>query len=125
MNTIIVVDDDQTFSGLIKTIFEFEGYQVTLVPYPDDVAPTVRQMKPTIVLMDVHTAGGDTLDILRELRADKELKAVSVIMTSGMDRSAECLATGADAFILKPFRPDELITMAADLIAQKGKKYNV
>jgi DNA-binding response OmpR family regulator len=41
---------------------------------------------------------------------------VPVVMTSGMDRSDECLDAGADAFILKPFRPSELLERVQGLI---------
>lgn len=118
MNTVVVVDDDQVFSGLLKTVLELEGYKVTVVPWPDDVVPAVRQVMPVLVLMDVHTGRGDTLGVLRELQADEVLKDVLVVMTSGMDRSAECLAAGADDFVLKPFSPSELLTKIADLIAK-------
>jgi len=118
MNTVVVVDDDQVFSGLLKTVLELEGYQVIVVPWPDDVVPTVRQVMPVLVLMDVHTGRGDTLGVLRELRTDEASNNVLVVMTSGMDRSAECLAAGADDFILKPFSPSELLTKIADLIAR-------
>jgi DNA-binding response OmpR family regulator len=118
MNTVVVVDDDQVFSGLLKTVLELEGYQVIVVPWPDDVVPAVRQVMPVLVLMDVHTGRGDTLGVLRELQADEALKDVLVVMTSGMDRSAECLAAGADDFVLKPFSPSELLTKIADLIAK-------
>jgi DNA-binding response OmpR family regulator len=118
MNTVVVVDDDQVFSGLLKTVLELEGYQVIVVPWPDDVVPTVRQVMPVLMLMDVHTGRGDTLGVLRELRTDEALNNVLVVMTSGMDRSAECLAAGADDFILKPFSPSELLTKIADLIAR-------
>ena len=118
MKTLVVVDDDEVFSGLIKTVFEFEGYEVVLVPCPDDMVPKMREVKPVLLLMDVHSQGGDTLGVLRQLRADESLKAIPVVMTSGMDRSDECLAAGANAFILKPFRPDELIRMVADLVTQ-------
>jgi DNA-binding response OmpR family regulator len=117
MNTVVVVDDDQVFCGLLKTVLELEGYKVIVVPWPDDVVPTVRQVMPVLVLMDVHTGRGDTLGVLRELRTDEALNNVLVVMTSGMDRSAECLAAGADDFILKPFSPSELLTKIADLIA--------
>ena len=117
MNTVIVVDDDEVFSGLLKTVLEFEEYEVVVVPWPDDILPMVRQLGPALVLMDVHTGRGDTLGVLRELRADEALRDVVVVMTSGMDRSAECLAAGADDFILKPFSPSELLAKIADLIA--------
>jgi DNA-binding response OmpR family regulator len=120
MNTIVVVDDDQVFSGLLRTVLELEGYQVVIVPWPSDVMPAVRRVMPVLVLMDVHTGRGDTLGVLRELRADETLNGVLVVMTSGMDRSAECLAAGADAFVLKPFSPSELLAKVADLIAGRG-----
>ena len=120
MNTVVVVDDDQVFCGLLKTVLELEGYKVIVAPQPDNVVPTVRQVMPVLVLMDVHTGRGDTLDVLRELRTDGALNNVLVVMTSGMDRSAECLAAGADDFILKPFSPSELLTKIADLIASSN-----
>ncbi|MDY7075508.1 MAG: response regulator [Chloroflexota bacterium] len=119
MDTIIVVDDDEIFCRLLKTVLEFENYQVVVEPNPDNLLPTVHQVEPTLVLMDVHSQEGDTLDVLRELRADDTLEALPVVMTSGMDRSEECLKAGATDFILKPFRPTELITLVADLVARK------
>ena len=118
MDKIVVVDDDQVFCGLLKTVLEFEDYQVIVESNPDVVAPMMRRMdpKPTLVLMDVHSDEGDTLDVLRELKSDETLKSIPVVMTSGMDRSAECQNAGASAFLLKPFRPDELIRLVADLV---------
>ncbi|MBL7065463.1 MAG: hypothetical protein ISS49_14820 [Anaerolineae bacterium] len=57
--------------------------------------------------------------MLRELRADETLKTTPVMMTSGMDRSAECLAAGADDFLLKPFRPSKVMTMITNLIKDR------
>ncbi|HEY68151.1 MAG TPA: DNA-binding response regulator, partial [Thermoflexia bacterium] len=52
MNTVLVVDDDKVFSGLLKTIFELEGYRAVIVLRPDEVVPTARRVKPVLVLMD-------------------------------------------------------------------------
>jgi DNA-binding response OmpR family regulator len=120
MVTIIVVDDDQVFGSLLKTILEMEGYQVVLVPWPEDVVPAVHEVQPALVLMDVHTGHGDTLGLLQELRSDKSVGDMAVVMTSGMDRSEECLAAGADAFILKPFNPSDLLAKVADLVPAPG-----
>jgi len=121
VNSVIVVDDDKTFTGLLKTILELEGYQAVVVSNPDDVVTTTHQVKPVLVLMDVHTGRGDTLGILRELKTDEALKTVPVVMDSGMDRAEECLAAGADAFLLKPFRPSELLATVAGLISKEDK----
>ena len=116
MDTIIVVDDDQIFCGLLKTVLEFEDYHVIVEADPDAVVAQVREAMPLLVLMDVHSEGGDTLGILEEIKTDQLLKTIPVVMTSGMDRSVECLNIGANAFLLKPFRPDELIALVKDTI---------
>jgi len=116
MDTIVVVDDDKIFLELLKTVLGLEGYQPALVTSPGDVVPMVRQMDPALVLMDVHIHREDTLGALRELKQDDTLSDIPVIMTSGMDRSAECLDTGADAFVLKPFRPVEILAKIKELI---------
>lgn len=116
MSTILVVDDDPTFGGLIKTVFDLEGHEAVIVSKQEEVMSTARQVRPALVLMDLHVSRGDTLGVLRQLRADEALRAVPVVMTSGMDRSEECMAAGADIFILKPFRPSKLIEMVTDLV---------
>ena len=118
MNTIIVVDDDQIFCGLLKTVLEFENYEVIVESNPDNVVAMVSQEQPILVLMDVHSDQGDTLGVLRELGEGEATKAVPVVMASGMDRSDECIRAGASGFLLKPFRPDELIDMVTEAIAK-------
>ena len=119
MDTILVLDDDRTFTGLLKTVFEMEGYRAVVLSRPDDVIPTAREISPALVLMDVHAGEGDTLGIVQALRADTAAKTVPVLMTSGMDRRAECLEAGADAFILKPFRPVELLAVVKKTLGSR------
>jgi DNA-binding response OmpR family regulator len=119
VKTILVVDDDRTFTGLLRTVFELEGYQAAITTNPADVMPVARQTKPALLVMDVHTGQGNTIGLLQEFRADEATKTTPVIMTSGMDRRTECLQAGADAFILKPFRPTELLELVERLIAKQ------
>lgn len=116
--TILILDDDKTFTGLLKTVFELEGYQAAVTTRLTDLMPVVRQVKPALLVMDVHVGHEDTLAALRELKSDDTTKTIPVIMASGMDRSDECLNVGADAFILKPFRPIELLEIAERLLGE-------
>ena len=117
--TILILDDDKTFTGLLKTVFELEGYQAAVTTRLADLMPVVRQVKPALLVMDVHVGQEDTLGTLRELKSDEMTKTIPVIMASGMDRSDECLNAGADAFILKPFRPTELLEIAERFIGKQ------
>jgi DNA-binding response OmpR family regulator len=109
MSRILVADDDATMLGLLKTLFELEGHQVVAVRRPEDIIPAARRETPALILVDYHLAGGDVLDTLVELRRSEDLKQIPIVVTSGMDREAACLRAGADSFILKPFRPAQLL----------------
>jgi DNA-binding response OmpR family regulator len=117
--TVLVLDDDRTFTGLLKTVFELEGYQAAIASDPADLMSTVHQLKPVLLVMDVHTGHGDTVGALQELKSNEMTKTLPVIMTSGMDRRDECLRAGADAFILKPFRPSELLELVEELLGKQ------
>lgn len=116
METIIVVDDDRTFLGLLKTVLNLEGYRAVVLTEPDEVVPTARQEEPVLIVMDVHIRRKNTLGALEELKQDEVLSKIPVIMTSGMDRAGECLDAGAETFLLKPFRPSEMLNKVNALV---------
>jgi DNA-binding response OmpR family regulator len=86
-----------------------EGFKTLVCPLPERVLEVVREESPDMIFMDYHLAETESLDILIEIKKDEELKAIPVIMTSGLDRSKECLEAGADRFVMKPFRPTNLV----------------
>ena len=105
---ILVVDDDPQANHLLKLLLELDGFDVALCPRADKTLATLETEKPDVLLMDVHIAGSDGLDILRQIRKKPDLGKMPVVMYSGMNLEHECLAAGADAFILKPYQQDEL-----------------
>ena len=121
-DTILVLDDDRTFTGLLKTVFELEGYQAAITTNPADLMPTMEQVKPVLLVMDIHVGREDTVGVLQEIKSNERVKSIPVIMTSGMDRREECLRAGANAFILKPFRPSELLTLVEELLGKQDNE---
>lgn len=120
MSSILILDDDALFGQLVKTVFGLEGYQAELVASPEELLPLARRIRPMLVLMDVHFPHQDTLELVRDLRADSQLQGLPVLMTSGMDRYQECMDAGADAFLLKPFHPDELMAVIRSMVPREG-----
>ncbi len=117
MHKILIVDDDRATSTLLRTLFEIEGFVGVVCPKPEDVLTTARREKPDVILMDVHLAEVDSIHILKAIRVDRDLKAVPVVMTSGLDVREKCEANGANAFMQKPFRPTELVTLVKRQLA--------
>ncbi|GAB4504598.1 MAG: hypothetical protein Fur0043_15920 [Anaerolineales bacterium] len=111
MSTIMLAEDDLTMISLLKTLLGMEGYHVIALDLDDDVYEAVRREQPDLLLMDVHLPHTSGLEVLDRLRADDAIKNTRVIMTSGMSLEAECLAHGANDFLLKPYMPDTLLSL--------------
>jgi CheY-like chemotaxis protein len=114
---VMIVDDDRTMDSLLKTLLELDGYDVVVTAHGDEVLATALAEKPDAVLMDVHIADADGIVLLREIRLHPELRGLPVIMTSGMDLEYECQNSGASAFILKPYPPEELTNKLKKVIS--------
>ena len=111
MHKVMVIEDDRTMLSLVKTLLGMEGFDVVIAG--DDSVEVVHQAlkdeKPAAALLDVNLRHMNGLDVLQQIRQDPELEGVNVIMSSGIDYSEQCLAAGAQDFILKPYMPDDLI----------------
>ena len=110
---VLLVEDDHTMVALLRTLLRFEGFDVALLESDESlekILACVRKERPTVVLLDVHLRQVNGFDLLYAIRADAELYETRVIMSSGIDFSQRCLDEGANAFILKPYMPEDLIT---------------
>ena len=105
----MLAEDDVTMLALLKTLLKMEGFQPIPLEANDDIVTEVLSQQPDILLMDVHLTNKNGLDELKRLRAASDGKSVRVVMASGLDFQEECLRFGANAFLQKPFMPDDLI----------------
>ena len=109
MLKVLLADDDYTMVALLKTLLNMEGYQVaTLLDKTGDILENIRLAKPDILLIDIFLGDRNGLDIVRQIRQTPDLNNIRIIMASGIDKTEECLAAGANEFLLKPYMPNEL-----------------
>lgn len=109
MTKVLLADDDFTMISLLKTLLGMEGYQVdTLLDKPGDLLEVIRAVKPDVLFIDVFLGDRNGLDMVKEIRRAPDLGDMRIIMASGIDKSIECLAAGADDFLLKPYMPEDL-----------------
>lgn len=113
MRRVVLVEDDATLQNLLQTLLELEGFQVAVSPLSseEDILAAIRTQTPDVVLLDVHLKNADGVSILRAIRSQDIYSNTRVIMTSGMDVSERCLNAGANAFLMKPFMPADLIAL--------------
>jgi DNA-binding response OmpR family regulator len=120
---ILLIEDDATMLKLLQTYLQFEGFQVIMPGKDDNLEQTMESIRvemPAVVLLDVYMHKFNGLDLLSAIRQDEATKDIGVIVSSGADFAERCLEEGADAFILKPYMPDELIKSIRKVIAKRA-----
>jgi DNA-binding response OmpR family regulator len=108
---VLLAEDDIMMVSLLKTLLSMEGFSVVALQADADVPAAVRMEKPDILLLDVHLLQQNGFDILDTLRNSQDTAGTRVVMSSGADVRDECMQHGANGFLLKPYMPDELITI--------------
>jgi len=116
MQKLMIVDDDRTTVGLLKTLLELDGFEVITVADSDSAILEARNTKPDAFLVDYHLADKQGTDFVRRIRGEAEFKVTPIIMTSGLDRGPEAMAAGANRFLIKPFDPGDLLSELKNLI---------
>lgn len=107
----MLIDDDPTMLRLLKTLIEIEGFKTHLWGGGADVITELQAVQPDAVLLDVNLKGISGIDLLKKIRSDAAFSSVPVLMTSGMDYSEACRQAGATDFIMKPYMPDQLLSL--------------
>lgn len=108
---VLLAEDNVNMMSLLKTLLEMEGFEVMAMQADADVLAAVRRGKPDVILLDVHLSQQSGLDILDSLRSSQDTADVRVVMSSGASVKDECMRRGANAFLLKPYMPDDLIAI--------------
>lgn len=110
MTTVFLAEDDQTMVTLLQTLLKLEGFEtVSLDLSGGNLLSKLKEDVPELLLLDVNLPGENGLDVIRAMRTDEAFENTRVIMASGMSVKRECLESGADDFLLKPYMPDDLI----------------
>ena len=116
MSKVMLIEDDATMIGLLKTLLGIDGYDVVAFAGGEDVLQAVQREKPDLILLDVNLKNFGInditgFDLLKRMRADDDLKDIGVIMSSGMNYHQESKEAGADGFVMKPYMPDDLLEL--------------
>jgi DNA-binding response OmpR family regulator len=121
MPKIMLVEDDATMVSLLQTLLQMEGYQVVKMKEEtlENILSIVRQEQPDLALVDVHLKELNGFDVLSALIKERGPAGMGVVMSSGMECRSQCLQNGADDFILKPYMPDDLITVIHNTLQTK------
>jgi DNA-binding response OmpR family regulator len=125
MKKILIIEDDALIIGSIQDLFEFEGYEVyTACNGPEGIA-SAKNNHPDIIVSDIAMPGISGYDVLRELQKDEITNGIPFIfLTAKVEKSDFRLGMelGADDYITKPFKLDELLRAVETRIRKREEK---
>ncbi len=106
---ILVVDDEAVMRNLLLKILEQEGYQISLASSSDEALEKLKNESFELVLSDVKMPGINGFDLLKAIK--KNWPKIACIMMTGYGDAytvKEALMFGADEYITKPFKSNEI-----------------
>ena len=106
---ILVVDDERTITDLVGIYLRNEGYQVTLAYTGADAARAILSQEFDLAVLDIMLPDIDGFELLRTIRADHTYPVIMLTARDSQADKIEGLTLGADDYVVKPFRPLELV----------------
>jgi two-component system phosphate regulon response regulator PhoB len=116
---ILIVEDEEALTLLLRYNLEAEGYEVETVARGDEADSRLKENVPDLVILDWMLPGLSGIEICRRLRARTETRTLPIIMLTARGEESERirgLGTGADDYIVKPFSVPELVARVGALL---------
>lgn len=110
---VVIAEGDPYAAEFADYFLRTEGYQVHLAFDAVDAERSIREQRPHLAIIDLLLSGGGGLELSRRLKATSETPILAISTFPQRDRA---LAAGADAFLLKPIQPFQLISAVKDLL---------
>ena len=121
---VLVVDDDDVIRQLIGVNLELEGFEVFTAVDGLDALEQVRHCDPVVVTLDIMMPRLDGWDTAARLRDDPATAHVKVVLLSARAQEADIkrgTRLGVDAYLTKPFDPEELVAVVRRLAHEAGR----
>ncbi|HEY5651310.1 MAG TPA: response regulator transcription factor [Acidimicrobiia bacterium] len=118
---VLVVEDERPLAESVGYALEVEGFDVFIASTGRDAISRVRELKPSLVLLDVMLPESSGLDVCRQIRAESD---VPIIMLTARDTEADKVAgleLGADDYVTKPFSMRELMARVRAQIRRSSR----
>jgi two-component system phosphate regulon response regulator PhoB len=120
---ILIVEDEEALTLLLRYNLEAAGYEVDTVARGDDADVRFKERPPDLVILDWMLPGLSGIEICRRLRARPDTRQLPIIMLTARGEESERvrgLSTGADDYIVKPFSVPELLARVSALLRRSS-----
>jgi DNA-binding response OmpR family regulator len=116
---VLCADDDEDILSLVSLRLRRAGFQVVTAADGEEAVAIARARRPAIAVLDVMMPKRTGYEVLAELRGDDALREIKVILLSARVQEGDVargLDAGADAYLAKPFKAQDLVAKVGELL---------
>jgi CheY-like chemotaxis protein/signal transduction histidine kinase len=118
--TVLVIDDDLMIQHLVRGQLEAEKFHVVSATDGFEGITLAREVRPSVIILDIHLPRLDGWTVLGELKSDPVLSQIPVVMMSVEEQRARGYSFGACEYLVKPVEPDRLLHVVKRAIMPSG-----
>lgn len=119
---VLIAEDDEDILEMVVFDLEDEGYEVLTARDGDGALALALERTPDLVLLDVAMPGLDGYEVTRRLRAEEATKGTPVVLLTARAQVRDVILgfeAGANDYVTKPFRPEELRTRLQAVLGRR------
>jgi len=116
----LIIDDEPHIVKLLELKFKLAGYEVQAATSGQEGLEVARANKPNLIILDIMMPDLDGFAMARQLKADPATQAIPIVFLSARTSEADeaqGMSIGAAAYVRKPFRPSQLLSLVNDIRA--------
>ena len=116
---LLVVDDEPNLLRAVAACLKAEDYEVSTARSGHEALMQLAEAVPDLIISDIRMPGMDGYKLARQLRGSPRTALVPIVFLTAKDETAdriEGFRAGIDAYLTKPFEPDELIAVVNGIL---------
>lgn len=121
---ILIIEDDEKMSGLLKNYLVGFGYDVVAYAHPASGLQKLRQYMPNLIILDIMLPDMDGFAVCREVRKEFSIPIIMLTARGDVTDRIVGLELGADDYLSKPFEPRELVARIQTIMRRVSNQYN-
>nr|WP_218241908.1 response regulator [Comamonas fluminis] len=119
---VLVVEDEPGIASVLSAYLERDGLRIRVAQDGEEALQHFRQLRPDLVLLDIHLPKVDGIDVLRMIRNDSEVPVIMVTALADDVDKLLALRLGADDYVVKPFNPPEVVARVRAVLRRTQAK---
>jgi len=119
--TVLIVDDEKRLVSLVESYLTQEGYRVATAYNGREALAVAEKEKPDLIILDIMMPEMNGYDFMREHRSQHDTPIIMLTAKVEDDDKIIGLELGADDYVVKPFKPRELMARVRNVLRRAGK----